>query len=128
MPRMAGPIALSKLAEFLVDELLPRVYRETPAIGTAETTGIDGVSLGGRAALAVGLQRPRAFGAVGSLQAAFDPGEADLVARMARRARRLNPALRIRLLTSDGDYFLRANRAISAASLSPRPDRQITTA
>src|SRR5215207_767737 len=34
------------LAKFAVSELLPRAYRETPAIGTAQTTGIDGISLG----------------------------------------------------------------------------------
>ena len=100
---------------FLVERILPRVARETPAIGTPQTTGIDGVSLGGRVGLLVGLQLPEAFGAVAGLQAAFDSADASEVAGLAVRARAKNPGLRLRLLTSDDDYFLRANRAISKA-------------
>src|SRR6185369_3973579 len=59
------------LARFVVETVLPRAYRETPAIGTPETTGIDGVSLGGRGALGIGLLRPKAFAVVASLQAAL---------------------------------------------------------
>lgn len=100
---------------FLVEELLPRVYRETPALGTAASTGIDGVSLGGRASVLIGLERAEAFGAVGALQAAFDSADAPELARRAKAAREKNPKLAIRLLTSDGDFFLRANRNISKA-------------
>lgn len=107
--------AAQPLAKFLVDELLPRVKRDTPAIGSAETTAIDGVSLGGRAALLVGLERPTAFRVVAGLQAAFDSADAPELARRAGEARRENPSLVIRLLTSEGDYFLNANRAISRA-------------
>jgi enterochelin esterase-like enzyme len=107
--------AAAPLAKFLVDELLPRVKRETPAVGSAETTAIDGVSLGGRAALLVGLERPTAFRVVAGLQAAFDSADAPELARRARDARQANPSLVFRLLTSEGDYFLNANRAISRA-------------
>lgn len=100
---------------FLVEELLPRVYRETPALGTAGSTGIDGVSLGGRASVLIGLERAEAFGAVGALQAAFDSADAPELARRAKMAREKNPKLSIRLLTSDGDFFLRANKNISKA-------------
>lgn len=103
------------LARFLVDELLPRVHRETPALGTAESTGIDGVSLGGRASVLVGLDRAEAFGAVAGLQAAFDSADAPELARRAKRAREKNPKLAIRLLTSEGDFFLRATKSISRA-------------
>jgi len=109
------------LAQFLVDELLPRVYRETPAIGTALSTGIDGVSLGGRAALSVGLQRPQAFGAIAALQAAFDREQAVPLTQRAQAALTANPKLSFRLLTSDADYFLSANtliaRSMSAAGI-----------
>ena len=103
------------LTRFIVDELLPRVLRETPALRTARSTGIDGVSLGGRAALLVGLSRPEAFGAVAALQPAFDSAEASALAERARAALARHPELRLRLLTSDGDYFLAPTRAIARA-------------
>lgn len=100
-------------AKFVVEELLPRVYRETPAIGTAKTTGVDGVSLGGRAALLVGLLRPEAFGAVGALQPAVDNDETGRFADLAKAARTKNPSFTLRLLTSDGDYFLEPTLALA---------------
>jgi hypothetical protein len=103
------------LAAFIVDVLLPRVYARTPAIGTAGATGIDGVSLGGRAALLVGLSRPKAFGAIGGLQAAIDDSEISRFAELGARALKDNPALSLRLLTSDRDHFLRVNQRLSAA-------------
>lgn len=103
------------LASFIVDELMPRVYRETPAIGTAQTTGIDGVSLGGRAAYSVGLLRPNAFGVIAALQAAFHSDHAGEIAARARRAKEQNQGLVFRLLTSDGDFFLDADTSIARA-------------
>jgi len=103
------------LAQFVVEQLLPRAARETPAIGTPQTTGIDGISLGGRASLAIGLRNPEAFAAVGGLQPAFDLDNAGAVAMRAAQAHQKNPALSFRLLTSDGDYFLASTKAISAA-------------
>ncbi|HEX7670512.1 MAG TPA: alpha/beta hydrolase-fold protein, partial [Polyangiaceae bacterium] len=99
-------------AKFVVEELLPRVYREMPAIGTAKTTGVDGVSLGGRTALLVGLLRPEAFGAVGALQPAIDNDETGRFADLAKSARAKNPDFALRLLTSDGDYFLEPTLAL----------------
>ena len=104
-----------QLARFVVEDVLPRVYRETPAFGTAATTGVDGVSLGGRAALFVGLERPEAFGAVGALQPALDNDEAARFAQLAQEARAKNPTLALRLLTSDEDYFLEPTRELSKA-------------
>lgn len=103
------------LADFLVDVLIPKVYEQTPAIGTPATTGVDGVSLGGRAAVLVGLARPEAFGALGALQPAFDVEDAPRLAERAAQARKKNPGLTVRLLTSDGDYYLASTKAISAA-------------
>jgi iron(III)-salmochelin esterase len=102
------------LAAFIVDVLLPRVYEKTPALGTPASTGIDGVSLGGRAALLVGFTRPRAFGAVGALQAAIDGSEIERFAELGARALSDNPKLSLRLLTSDKDHFLRVNEQLSA--------------
>jgi enterochelin esterase-like enzyme len=106
------------LARFVIDELLPRAARETPAFGTPQTTGIEGISLGGRAALSIGLRNPEAFAAVGGLQPAFDLENAGAVATRAARAHQKNPALSFHLLTSDGDYFLGSTKAISAAMTS----------
>lgn len=114
------------LAAFVVDELLPRVYAKTPAIGTAAATGVDGVSLGGRAALLVGLSRPAAFGSVGALQAALDPKELSRFAELAARASRDNPRLVLRLLTSDEDYFLRENERLSALLAARGVAHQLT--
>jgi enterochelin esterase-like enzyme len=107
--------AARPLTDFLVGELLPRVYRETPALGTVRSTGIDGVSLGGRAALLVGLARSEAFGTVATLQPAFSSADAPELARLAERAKRKNPDLRLRLLTSLEDYYLVSTRQISRA-------------
>jgi len=96
----------ARYATFIVDEVLPRVYRETPAVGTPETTLVDGVSLGGRAALLVGLLRPKAFRVVGALQPALDNAEARPFAGLAERAKAENPSLVVRLLSSSEDYFL----------------------
>lgn len=103
------------LAGFIVDVLLPRVYAETPAIGTPETTGIDGVSLGGRASLLVAAARPQAFGAVGALQAALDGSEVARVSQLTAEAFLQNPQLKLRLLTSGQDHFRRVNQRLSAA-------------
>jgi hypothetical protein len=103
------------LASFLLDTLLRKIRSDTPAIATPEATGIDGVSLGGRGAISVGLFRPEEFGAVAGLQAAFDPENTnDFVAR-AERALAKNPRLRLRLLTSTEDYYLGVMRSFHAA-------------
>ena len=107
--------AAEHFATFVVDELLPRVYRETPALGSPANTGIDGVSLGGRAALLVAFSRPSAFGVVGAVQAAFDGREIAAVAERGRRALDQNPKLVVRLLTSHDDYFLAENHMLSRA-------------
>jgi hypothetical protein len=115
LQRDAAWAAGTALADFVADTLLPRVYAKTPALGTAASTGIDGVSLGGRASLLVGFARPLAFGSVGALQAALDAGEVQRFADLGARALAQNPRLALRLLTSDEDYFRSQNQALSAA-------------
>lgn len=107
--------AAEPLAAFIVDQLLPQVFRDTPALNEPRSVGIDGVSLGGRAALLVGFERPKSFGVVASLQAALDVSEIAPLVTRARRAREANPDLVLRLLTSDGDYFVREIQALSTA-------------
>jgi hypothetical protein len=112
---LADDDAVAAFGQFVTRVLLPRVRRELPARTEAAATGIDGVSLGGAVALAVGLDDAAAFGAVGTLQPAIDAHDAARWTARAQAARRVNPALAIRLLTSDGDYFRDAVRATSAA-------------
>jgi enterochelin esterase-like enzyme len=92
-------------SRFLVEQLLPRAQAETPALRDREATGIDGVSLGGRVALVVGFAYPGRFGALGTLQAAIQESEPVALARRAKSAMMDAQKLRLRLVTSDQDYF-----------------------
>lgn len=99
---------------FVVETLVPKAREAAGAPANPERTGIDGVSMGGRLALWIGLRFPEAFGAVGAMQPALREGEADEVAKLAVAARAKNPKLRLRLLSSEGDPFLAAVKAVSA--------------
>lgn len=101
-------------ARFLVERLLPRVRAEAGCAAPREATGIDGVSLGGRLALLVGLTCSEAFGAVGALQPAIRREEAPRIAELARRAAQQRP-LRLRLVSSERDPFLPAVEALGDA-------------
>lgn len=111
---------------FVVETLIPRIYSDTPALGTPETTGIDGVSLGGRVSLLTGLAHPEHFGVVAALQPAIYPHELDELTRRVRAARETNPSFRLRLLTSDGDFYRGTVGALAKqldrASLAHRHD------
>jgi enterochelin esterase-like enzyme len=102
-PAATGDIHL--LARYLIDVLLPKVRRDTPALASPEATGIDGVSLGGMLALRIGLTSPADFGAVGGIQAAFDSGQNAEWTALAQAARARRPGMKLRLLTSHDDYF-----------------------
>jgi iron(III)-salmochelin esterase len=97
---------------FVVEQLLPRLKSETGSRADRRATGIDGVSMGGRLALFVGLTNPEVFGAVGALQPALKVDEAPFVSELARAAMARAP-VRLRLVTSEEDYFLAAVRAAS---------------
>ena len=100
---------------FVTEVLLPKAREEAGAPASPERTGIDGVSMGGRLALWIGLRFPEAFGAIGAMQPALKANEAGEVARLAASARSRNAKLRIRLLSSEGDPFLDAVKATSEA-------------
>jgi enterochelin esterase-like enzyme len=99
-------------ARFLSEVLLPRARRELPVVGTMESTGIDGVSLGGRVSVLSGLYAPEQYHTVAGLQAAFDSIDAPVLGQMGDAALRRNGKLMFRFLTSERDYFLDANQAI----------------
>ena len=110
-PAPAG--AVSAYGRFLTDVLLPKVRSETPALAAPESTGIDGVSLGGVVALRIGLTSPDVFGAVGGIQPAVQEGQNAEWTAMAQAARARRPGLGLRLLTSRDDYFRDAILGIS---------------
>jgi hypothetical protein len=113
--RPAGTGDVAPYTRFLLSSLLPRVRRDTPALVAPESTGIDGVSLGGVLALRIGLACPDTFGAVGAIQPALgdEPTSEWSVTALAARARR--PGLRLRLVTSQLDYFRDPVFALSRA-------------
>jgi hypothetical protein len=102
-PAATGDIA--PYAQFVLSTLLPRVRRDTPALASPESTGIDGVSLGGIIAMRIGLGTPEAFGAVGGIQPALAEDQTAEWSAMALAARARHPALKLRLATSQFDYF-----------------------
>ena len=98
--------AAEPFSRFVVDSLLDTVRKQFPAMTSASATGIDGVSLGGRMALLCALEQPRAFGCVGTLQAAIHDDEVSAIADRATTVWRNGGAPHaLRLLTSDRDPF-----------------------
>ncbi len=103
--------ARRRYIDWLAGPLLAGVRQAYPGVArTREGTGIDGVSMGGRIALEAGFAHPEAFGSVGGIQPAVR-GDAEALSARVDPAR----AQRIRLLSSDGDPFLAATRALSSA-------------
>ena len=111
-------------ARFLVETVIARARQELPVIDSPTATGIDGVSLGGRLSLLSGLAYPKAFGAIATLQAAIDSSEAPRLASLGVLAKKSNPNLKFRFLTSDGDYFLGANHALDQAYSAAHVDHE----
>jgi len=103
--RPAATADITAYARFVLDELLPRVRRETSALAAPESTGIDGVSLGGALALRIGLTSPTSFGAVGGIQPALSEEQTPEWTALAQSARAARPGMRLHLLTSHEDYF-----------------------
>lgn len=109
------PAQIREYSEYFMKTVLPRAKKELPVLGTPSSIGIDGVSLGGALALRIGFGNPEAFGALGTLQAAIGEDQVPELTELARAARAKNPSLKLRLLTSDKDYFRRALRTASTA-------------
>jgi hypothetical protein len=111
----AATADVTPYARFVLDALLPRVRRDTPALAVPESTGIDGVSLGGILALRIGLTGPDAFGAIGGIQPALGDESTAEWSALAQAARARRPGLRLRLATSQFDYFRDPIFALSRA-------------
>jgi predicted esterase len=96
---------LAELAHYFADELVPRARKELPVLAAPESTGIDGVSLGGAIALRTGFARTDTFGAVGALQPAVADDQTPEWVELARAARARRPGMPIRLTTSHDDVY-----------------------
>jgi hypothetical protein len=103
----------SHFARFVCDDLLGKVRAVTGSKADRTRTGIDGISMGGRLALLVGLTNPDVFGVVGAMQPAVIAEEAETLSNLARNAMARAP-VKLRLLTSDKDYFREGVQAVSA--------------
>lgn len=124
---LKSALALRDYGDYLVRVILPRARRELPVVGSREATGIDGVSLGGAVALRAGLLFPDEFAQVGSLQAAIDDPQIPELVSAAKAARAKQPTLKLRLLTSDNDYFRRVVTATSQAMRAESVEHELLT-
>jgi iron(III)-salmochelin esterase len=95
---------------FVAKELVPRARTLGGCKPDRLATGIDGISMGGRLALIVGLSNPDVFGVVGAMQPALRVEEAETIANLARSAMAKGP-LSLRILSSDEDEFRGAAEA-----------------
>jgi len=107
-----SPAGAERFGRFIGQDLLSRVRAVTGSRVDRAKTGIDGISMGGRLALFVGLMNPDTFGVVGAMQPALGVGEAQLFSDLAKAAMAKAP-VRLRLLTSDRDFFREAVVAVS---------------
>jgi iron(III)-salmochelin esterase len=103
---------LSRYADWLVEVVLPAVRDSFEGVAHGrDGTGIDGIGLGGRVALEVGLRKPEVFSAVGAIQPMLDTGSARAIAERAKP----EAGQAIRLVTSEEDPARSATLALSAA-------------
>jgi iron(III)-salmochelin esterase len=107
-----SPAGARDFARFVIEQLLPSLRRETGSKTDRRGTGIDGVSMGGRLALFIGLANPDVFSVVGAIQPAIKPEEAPMISMLAQRAMALAP-VKLRLVSSDDDNYLPAVMATS---------------
>lgn len=104
------PAVLDRYAAWLVEGVLPELERE---LGVKNPRlGLDGVSLGGYAALEVFLRRPEAFATVGALQAAIRSEMADAYATRFERAFAAHGRRPLRIATSSSDPGRAANEKL----------------
>lgn len=104
-----GAPSIRAYGDWIAGPLLTAVRARVP-VASPDRVGIDGVSLGGRMSLEVGLSHRDVFASVGAIQPAVR-GHVTEVAALLDVAR--PPVLR--LLSSEGDPFLGATRQLSEA-------------
>lgn len=113
------------LARFIAGSVLPKVQAETPSLLGSAHVAVDGISLGGRAALALVAYEPKSFTVAAATQPALDEKELGVLASQLAHARQQNPKLQLRLLTSDQDYFLETTLMLSKGLTALRVEHQL---
>lgn len=107
--------ALADYADWITSSLVPAARAAAPVGAGPGFTSIDGCSMGGPYALEVFLKHPDAFGSVGVVQSAMGEGRvAGYAERIASAVASVGPRP-IQLLSSTGDPFVGAARALDAA-------------
>jgi pimeloyl-ACP methyl ester carboxylesterase len=106
------PSGAEPFARFVTERLLPELASTLGVTRERRRVGIDGVSMGGRLALLVGLAHPEVFGSVGALQPALRVDEAPMFAELAASAE-ARGLRALALVSSDADPFLPAVRALA---------------
>jgi hypothetical protein len=127
VPGSSAGRSLESFGAFVAGPLLDRIAAQRGAPVDVARTGIDGVSMGGRWALELGLRFPRVFGSVGALQPAIRVDDAERLAERALSALAVR-AQHIRLATSDGDPFREPTEALAHELARRRvPHRLVVT-
>jgi hypothetical protein len=108
LPEPVGAPSIAAYGDWIAGPLLAAVRARVSC--ASSVAGIDGVSLGGRMSLEVGLTHRETFASVGAIQPAVR-GHVPEIAALLDAAHA--PALR--LLSSEADPFLTATRQLSAA-------------
>lgn len=105
--RFKGAEVIANAPEYarVLEEVIDRVKRELPVRQEPTAWALDGISLGGRVAMACAPELAAKIGAQGAVQAAIDERELTLFADLLVKARQRNPELRHTLATSEQDYF-----------------------
>jgi iron(III)-salmochelin esterase len=108
----ASEAEMSKYADWLVDVVLPAVRESFDGVAHGRRgTGIDGIGLGGRVALEVGLRRTDAFAAVGAIQPTVDAASTRAIVERVKP----EEGQAIRLVTSEEDPGRAGTLGLSAA-------------
>jgi iron(III)-salmochelin esterase len=102
-----SPRGAEEFSDFVSKQLLPAVQKEAGCLSDRASTGINGVSMGGRLSLFLGFAHPEIFGVIGSMQTAMKKNEAPLFVGLAKKAYKKAPFL-LRLVSSEDDPFLEA--------------------
>jgi hypothetical protein len=111
--RLEGASTLDRYADWVTSTLLPAVRERAPVLEGRACVGLDGCSLGGYVALEVYLRKPRAFGTLGTVQAAISVAGASTYARKLADAIAGAGPCPIHVETSSGDSYRDASQELA---------------